>query len=268
MKITKEEAQQMLSDERFPRSEKYDPQWILSNQMGPSALWLTESLSNRMTFQPGMRVLDMGCGTALSSIFLAREFGVQVWANDLWIKAEDNYERIAEARVEDLVFPIHAEAHALPYARGYFDAAISIDSFTYYGTSDTYLRYFASFLKPGAQIGISNPGLTKDFDCGLPAYLTDKDENGSAFWDPTECWSFHTTDWWRNHWEHTDIVNIEHAGIMQDGWGIWLKFEEVVLAAGVPMPLLGAPGPGTRNALQADQGEYLAIVEVVARVKE
>ncbi len=267
MKITSAEARQKLSDVRFPRSNKYDPQWILSNQMGPNALWLTESLSSHMTFQPGMRVLDMGCGTALSSIFLAKEFGVQVWANDLWIRAEDNYERIASAGVEHLVTPIRAEAHALPYARGYFDAAISIDSFTYYGTSDTYLRYFAGFLKSGAQIGLSNPGLRKDFESGPPAYFTDKDERGNCFWDPTECWSFHTRDWWRNHWEHTNIVEIEYADLMQDGWRTWLKFEEVVLAADVPMPLLGAPGRDSRNVLQADQGEYLAIVEVVARVK-
>jgi cyclopropane fatty-acyl-phospholipid synthase-like methyltransferase len=36
-----------------------------------------------MNLQPGMRVLDLGCGRALSSIFLHREFGLQVWAADL-----------------------------------------------------------------------------------------------------------------------------------------------------------------------------------------
>jgi cyclopropane fatty-acyl-phospholipid synthase-like methyltransferase len=35
-----------------------------------------------MEFKPGMRVLDMGCGKALTSIFLANEFGVTVFAND------------------------------------------------------------------------------------------------------------------------------------------------------------------------------------------
>ncbi len=52
MKITKEEAQRMLSDERFPRSGEYDPEWVLENQMGPNALWLTESLCERMTLKP------------------------------------------------------------------------------------------------------------------------------------------------------------------------------------------------------------------------
>ncbi len=43
--------------------------------MGPNVLWLTEALSQVMELKRGMRVLDMGCGKAVSSIFLAREFG-------------------------------------------------------------------------------------------------------------------------------------------------------------------------------------------------
>ena len=268
MKVTQEQARALLFDERFPRSSKYEPEWVLSNQMGPNALWLTESLCERMTLKPGMRVLDMGCGTAMSSIFLAKEYGVQVWANDLWVSAEDNYKRIVDAGVEDRVFPIRAEAHALRYARGYFDAAISVDSFHYYGTSDTYLGYFAQFLKPGAQIGMTNPGLVKDIEGGLPAYLTKKDERGKSFWDPKECWSFHTADWWRNHWEHTGIVDIEYAAAMEDGWSIWLKFDDVVVAAAEPVPLLGAPSLGTGNALRADQGAHLGLIEINARVKD
>ena len=41
--------------------------------------------------------LDLGCGKGLSSIFLAREFGVEVWAADLWIKPTENYKRFIEA---------------------------------------------------------------------------------------------------------------------------------------------------------------------------
>ena len=100
VKIGTEKAREMLADERFPRSSNYDPRWVLANQMGPNSLWLTESLCERMTLKPGMRVLDMGCGTAMSSIFLAKEYSVQVWANDLWISAEANQERIVEAGVD------------------------------------------------------------------------------------------------------------------------------------------------------------------------
>ena len=48
--------------------------------MGPNALWLTEYLLEMRPLNAADRVMDLGCGRALSSIFLAREFGVQVWA--------------------------------------------------------------------------------------------------------------------------------------------------------------------------------------------
>ena len=114
-----------LHHPRYPRSNGYDPQWVTRNQMGPNALWLTESLTEVMTIEPGMNVLDLGCGRAMSSIFLAREFGARVWATDLWIPATENQERIVEAGVADLVTPIHAEAHTLPFAAGFFDASIT-----------------------------------------------------------------------------------------------------------------------------------------------
>jgi len=59
--------------------------------MGPNSLWLTEWLCEAIDLKPNMRVLDLGCGKAISSVFLAKEFGVQVWAYDLWIKATDNW---------------------------------------------------------------------------------------------------------------------------------------------------------------------------------
>ena len=59
----------------FPRSSAYDPHWLMDNAMGPHALWLAEWLSQRLELTPGMQVLDLGCGKALTSIFLAKEFG-------------------------------------------------------------------------------------------------------------------------------------------------------------------------------------------------
>src|SRR6266511_4139710 len=87
--------------DRYPRSSAYDVDWMMDNMMGPNAVWLMESVADRLHLQPGMRLLDMGCGKAISSIFLAREYGVQVWATDLWISAAENLERIRHAGVEN-----------------------------------------------------------------------------------------------------------------------------------------------------------------------
>ncbi len=39
--------------------------------MGPNPLRLTECLCEAMELRPGMRILDLGCEKALSSVFLA-----------------------------------------------------------------------------------------------------------------------------------------------------------------------------------------------------
>jgi cyclopropane fatty-acyl-phospholipid synthase-like methyltransferase len=35
------------------------------------------------------RVLDLGSGKGSTSVFLAKEYGVQVWAADLWIEPSE-----------------------------------------------------------------------------------------------------------------------------------------------------------------------------------
>src|SRR4029077_12432451 len=111
-----------LISERFPRSNNYHPEWLIAGVSGgANSLWLAEWLTTAIDLRPGMRVLDLGCGRASSSIFLHREFGVQVWATDLWISAGENSQRIRDVGVEDGVFPLHADARSLPFAPDFFD---------------------------------------------------------------------------------------------------------------------------------------------------
>ena len=245
------DPQKLLYNENFPRASKYDAMWVLENEMGPNPLWLAEALCQAMDLTPGMRVLDMGCGTALSSIFLAKEFGVQVWANDLWIAATDNWRRIQDAGVEDRVFPIHAEARSLPYAEGFFDAIVSFDSYHYYGTDDLYLAQFAKLAKPGAQIGIVVPGFMQDFGEDVPEHLQ------AVFHDDWHC--FHTPDWWRRHWEKPNIVQVELSEAMPNGWSLWSQWEQTRDAT-------VGPGRGSEaHILRADGGRYIGFVRMVAR---
>src|SRR5215470_2452206 len=103
-----------LVSERFPLSSKYHPDWIKASVSGgANSLWLTEWLAPVLDLRPGLRVLDLGCGRAASSIFLHREFGVQVWATDLWFSASENVQRIRDAGAGDGVFPIHVDARSL-----------------------------------------------------------------------------------------------------------------------------------------------------------
>ena len=95
-------SDKLLVSERFPRSALYHPEWVLASiSGGANALWLTEWLASALDLRPGMRILDLGCGRAASSIFLRREFGVQVWATDLWFDVSENLRRIRDAGAED-----------------------------------------------------------------------------------------------------------------------------------------------------------------------
>src|SRR3954451_21406728 len=139
---------------RFPRTARYDADWVLAGASGgANALWLTEWLAEAIELRPGMRGLDLGCGRAMSSVFLHREFGVQVWAVDLWHSVSEILQRIRDAGVDHSVFPIHADARSLPFAAGFFDAIVSIDAFVYFGTDDLYLLDLARFVAPGGVIG-------------------------------------------------------------------------------------------------------------------
>jgi cyclopropane fatty-acyl-phospholipid synthase-like methyltransferase len=236
---------------RFPRAWRYDMQWVMQHQMGPNVLWLTEFLSQHMTLTPGMRVLDLGCGKAISSIFLAKEFGLQVWANDLWISATDNWSRICEAGLAGQVHPIHAEAHTLPYPKSFFDAIVSMDAYHYFGTNDLYIGEITRFLKPGGQIGVISPGLIHEFADGVPAHL-------KPFWVWDFC-SFHSPDWWRVHWAKTGKVDVECAELQPEGWRFWLDWQLKCKAAGV------VGNDSEADMLRADAGRNLGFTCIVAR---
>src|SRR5262245_22437823 len=193
-----------LISERFPRSSKYHPDWVIASASGgANALWLTEWLAEAMNLRSGMRVLDLGCGLAASSVFLRREFGVQVWATDLWFSASDNLQRIRDAGVDDGVFPLHADAKSLPFAKEFFDAVVCIDSFVYYGTDDLYLNYIARFVKPAGRVGIAGAGLVREIEGPIPEHLR-------AWWTP-DVWCLHSAAWWRRHGERTGLMDIELA---------------------------------------------------------
>jgi SAM-dependent methyltransferase len=241
----------LLALPEFPRSTGYRPEWMLEHLMGPNAVWLAEALSQVLPLEPGMRVLDMGCGKAISSIFLAQEFGCQVWATDLWIKPTENWARIREARLEDRVFPIYAEAHALPFAEEFFDAAISLDAYHYFGTDDLYLGYYARFVKPGGLLGLVVPGIAQEFTEGVPSHLT-------PYWEP-EFWSFHSPDWWRRQWERTGPVEVAHADMVPNGWQHWLTWLEVAGAHGY------RSAPEEAEMVRLDAGRNLGFTRVVAR---
>lgn len=244
-----------LQHDRYPRSNTYDPSWVIENQMGPNALWLLESLLEVLSIDPGSRVLDLGCGRAMSSIFLAREFGLEVWAADLWIDAAANQARIDAAGVTELVTPVHAEAHALPFEEGFFDVVVSIDAYQYFGTDDLYVGSLIEYLRPGGRLGVVVPSGFAEFGADVPEHLR-------PYWEWDFC-CFHGPDWWRTHWAKTGRVTVEHAEAVPDGWQDWYRFNEVTLPHAEGW--LADSGRSTKAMLEIDRGAYFGFTRLVGR---
>jgi SAM-dependent methyltransferase len=237
-----------LLSERFPRASRYNPDWLIASVSGgANSLWLADWLSEVLDLKPGQRVLDLGCGRAAQSIFLAREFGVQVWATDLWFSAEENQRRIRDAGVGDLVTAVHADARSLPFPLGFFDAILCIDSFPYFATDDHYLSYLARFAKPDGVLALAGACLLEEVPGDVPVHL-------AAWWDPT-VWALHSPAWWRRHWEKTGFVAVERAEAMPDGWRRWLDWQHVICPENVV----------ELRAVEADAGRYFGYVRMVAR---
>lgn len=234
----------------FPRSSAYHPDWILASVSGgANPLWLAEWLASALELQPGMRVLDLACGRAASSIFLAREFGVSVWATDLWFSPSENRCRIADAGLETRVFPLRADARALPFGGEFFDAILSIDAFPYFGTDDQYLSYLARLVKPNGAMAIAQAGFVEEIEDAIPEHL--------AEWFAAEpsLWSMHSPSWWRRHWERSGVVDVELADSMPDGWRLWLEW----------LRTIAPDNRGEIDALENDRGRQLGYLRVVAR---
>ncbi len=229
-----------------PRSDRYDPAFLQSNMMGPNAIKLLEELAGSLTLKPGMRVLDLGCGKGLTSIFLSREFGVTVFAVDLWISATENHERFRNAGLEERIIPIHAEAHDLPFAEAYFDLAVSIDSYHYFGHEASYLDvHLAPLIKPGGQIGIAVPGFLEEYGAHIPADI-------SPYVKPE--YNFHASEWWRNLWKSSNQVNVQTAENLPgcaEAWSDWLTSDNEHAVS-------------DREMMKAEAGKYFAMVGMTA----
>jgi cyclopropane fatty-acyl-phospholipid synthase-like methyltransferase len=234
--------------------------------MGPNPVWLMELLTEAMDLRSGQRVLDLGCGRAATSIFLAREFGVQVWATDLWINASDNWSRIEDSGLGDSVFPIHADARTLPFADRFFDAIVSVDAYHYFGTDGLYLDRCVRLLRPGGQLGIVSPGLRRELEGVRPPHL--------EMFEGGDLATLHTPRWWRDYWAITGHVEVLCAEPVPDASLLWRRWDAGCLGYGRATGLWpqGPPGVGVSagstqelRMLDQDGGALLDLVRVVAR---
>jgi len=231
----------------FEDEELFTSELAKTCMMGPNSFRIIAELLRGVEIKEGARVLDLGCGRGLTSIYLAKKFNVTVFATDLWIAATENYERFKSLGLEGKIIPIHAEAHSLPFSDGYFDIVVSVDAYHYFGTEADYLpRYLLPLLKTEGLLFIGVPGLKKEFADGVPKELV-------PYWE--EEMNFHSCEWWTKHLTHAPSLGIEgcfELACMETAWDEWLACENEHAIE-------------DRAMMNAEGGNYFNLVGIRAR---
>lgn len=201
-------------------SQKYKSLFNAEHLMGPNGIRLLEEMLEHYPLKRGLRLLDLGCGKGLTSLYLAKETNAMVFATDLWISATDNYKRFTEWQIANQVIPLHADANDLPFANDYFDAIICIDAFHYVGTQPHFFeKKILPLLKPNGVAILAIPGLKEEIHGCEPEIILE--------WlagEESEFHLFHSREWWLNHLGKSDAFDIvQHFDLQcfEAAWNDW-----------------------------------------------
>ena len=230
----------------------FSQSFLRENLMGPNCVRIIHEMFEGIELPSGIRILDLGCGTALTSIYLAKKYQAQVFAVDMWINPTENYKCIEVFELTDKIIPVYADASmGLPFAKGYFDLIVSVDAYHYFGTADTYLDdKIAPLIKSGGQIRVAIPGLQRDFaDDDVP-------EEMQPYWQEVK--HFDSANWWENLWRKSQLINVEGCSSLKCHEQAWLDW-------------LACDNPHAKHDIDmmaAEGGKYFDTIQIVGRKKQ
>lgn len=134
--------------------------------MGPDSIRILAGLIDRYPLQSADDdlILDLGCGMGSTSFVIAKETGAKVYANDLWVSAEENEKRFAQWGISGQVTPVCEDAGDLHFQKKQFDALFSIDSYHYFaGYEGFFQEKILPFMKDRGVVLIGIPGLKDEY---------------------------------------------------------------------------------------------------------
>lgn len=205
------------------RCARYSAYFTKDYMMGPNSIRLLDELLRRTPSDARFdHTLDLGCGQAVTSVFLAQETPAKaVYALDLWISASDNYGRIRQSGLGERIIPIHGDAMDMPFAHGYFDVIASVDACHYFGGEPgVFSEKVLPFVREGGHVMIAVPGLRREPEGAMDALFRE--------WaDGDDARLFHTADWWRSLLEaecgdRCDVA-VKEAECFDAAWRDWFE---------------------------------------------
>lgn len=218
--------------------------------MGPNPVKLAEELLADHQIPSGARVLDLGSGEGLTSVFLAKEYGFKVYAGDLWSDPDENRKFFDSLGLtSSQIIPVKADAENLPFDHEFFDAVISIDSYNYFGRNKSYLdTKLLPFIKRGGLLYLSFPGMKKDLHENLPPELL-------LSWSPEQLDYMHDESFWRNIFEQSngsELLMLHQMESNENVWADWLACDNEYAI-------------NDRKSMNAGAGKYLNFIAATIR---
>ncbi|MDR0766871.1 MAG: methyltransferase domain-containing protein [Methanosarcinales archaeon] len=218
---------------------------------------IAEEMALYLDIRDNMRILDLGCGAGLSTLFLVEKYSVNVFAADLWIPPTENYERFQSVGIDDKAVPVSVDAtKGLPFAHEYFDILFSVDSYHYFGDTPEMLPSLIPFVKKGGYIAISIPGLKYEFGENVPDEM-------KPFWnEPEVARTIRSLDFWRELWSREkgiEVVDIREMLCCKQAWDEWLDGYH----PGLPYANEIAEGI---KMMEAEGGKYFNLIQLIAKV--
>lgn len=235
---------------KYTKSEKYATPRFMDKIMGPNPMKLAEELLAGHQIASGATVLDLGSGQGVTSVFLAIEYGFNVYAGDLWSDPEENRKFFDSLGIPaERIIPVKADAENPPFEPEFFDAVVSIDSYNYFGRNDAYLdAKLLPCVKPGGLLYLSFPGMKKDLHDSLPLELL-------LSWTPEQLDYLHDAAYWRKIFEKSrgaEILSLKEMESDEEVWNDWLACDNEYAV-------------GDRKSMNAGGGRYLNFIAAVLK---
>ncbi len=201
---------------KYPELRDYTKNAIWKD-IGPGGLYLVSLQAKELKLEPNSWVLDLGCGSAESSIYLADKFKAKVVAVDLWKNLTDISRKIEDRGHRGNIIPLKLDASKpLPFAEEYFDAVLCINNLNFYGTDITVIDQISKHLKKDGVFCSGGECLNEEF---TPEQIENPPEvyNFAApVWE-NDFLTSHSPDWWANHIARSPMLQLVSCKELEDG---------------------------------------------------
>merc|ERR1712061_806713 len=118
----------------------------------------TKDIVDPIGLKPGMKVLDIGCGTGGSAFYMASYFGAEVLGIDLsdnMLAVANEHKATMQENVQHLVSFRFLDATQAAFPENYFDVIYSRDAIMHIADKELVYSKALSWLKPGGQLVVS-----------------------------------------------------------------------------------------------------------------